>query len=252
MDERVIKPSPESRQERKAASQLQPCQEDVSELLFSSSCSERRPRHHSRHFEQGTGMQHRTPLVISGCIKRFVFRGLLPVYFHVTSSTVRLLSSGKRSLSQAQQWTCWSVGEIMKKLEETSRNRETSSFFVHKLLEPFDSSQANGDQTRLVHKNHSSSLWIDAILPARPSSLSSRLVTRSDQQWNAGSSGGITKVTTVLLKELAALPRQRLSALTVRRAHGSHSSFLLQRSCQTQWWLLLTVPTNSTSLDTGK
>lgn len=41
----------------------------------------------------------------------------LPVYFQVTSSRSRLLSSGMCFLSQAQQWTCWSVGEIMKKLE---------------------------------------------------------------------------------------------------------------------------------------
>lgn len=115
-----MKPSPDSWQERRAVSQLRACYEGVSELQSSSSCLERRPRHHSRHSEHGTGMQHRTALVISGCIKRFVFRGFLPVYFQVTSSTVRLLSSGKRSFSQAQQWTCWSVGEIMKKLEQTN------------------------------------------------------------------------------------------------------------------------------------
>lgn len=43
--------------------------------------------------------------------------GPLPVYFQVTSSRIRLLSSGMYFLSQAQQWTCWSVGEIMKKLK---------------------------------------------------------------------------------------------------------------------------------------
>lgn len=44
-------------------------------------------------------------------------KGPLPVYFQVTSSRIRLLSSGMYFLSQAQQWTCWSVGEIMKKLK---------------------------------------------------------------------------------------------------------------------------------------
>ena len=54
------------------------------------------------------------PLTPAG---RLTLEGPLPVYFQVTSSRIRLLSSGMYFLSQAQQWTCWSVGEIMKKLK---------------------------------------------------------------------------------------------------------------------------------------
>lgn len=51
----------------------------------------------------------------------------LPVYFQVTSSKSRLLSSGMCFLSQAQQWTCWSVGEIMKKLEMRTKSNQNQA-----------------------------------------------------------------------------------------------------------------------------
>jgi len=66
-------------------------------------------RHHNK---------HKTPFVTSGRAIRSAFSDALPVYFQVTSSIVKLLSSGKWFFSQAQQWTCWSVGEIIKKLEK--------------------------------------------------------------------------------------------------------------------------------------
>lgn len=51
----------------------------------------------------------------------------LPVYFQVTSSRMRLLSSGMYFFSQAQQWTCWSVGEIMKKLKVGPKNNQNQA-----------------------------------------------------------------------------------------------------------------------------
>ena len=132
-------------------------------MLFSSNCLERRPSHHSRHFKHLIGMQHKTPFVISGCIRRSAFSDFLPVYFQVTSSMVRLLSSGKRFFSQAQQWTCWSVGEIMKKLEQTNRNQETMNGqpqddSVHSLSmncwSHSAASKLTEDQNKLVCENH--------------------------------------------------------------------------------------------------
>lgn len=41
----------------------------------------------------------------------------LPVYFQLTSSRWRCGSLGMCFFIQDQQWTCWSVGETMKKLE---------------------------------------------------------------------------------------------------------------------------------------
>lgn len=40
-----------------------------------------------------------------------------PVYFQLTSSRWRCGSFGMCFFIQDQQWTCWSVGETMKKLE---------------------------------------------------------------------------------------------------------------------------------------
>lgn len=76
-----------------------------------------------------------TPFVTSGCRTRSAFSDFLPVYFQVTSSMVRLLSLGKRFFSQAQQWTCWSVGEIMKKLEDKNQNQETIKLDSHRMIQ---------------------------------------------------------------------------------------------------------------------
>lgn len=136
----------------------------VSELLFSSRCLERRLNRNSRHFKQWISMQHETPFVILNCLRRSAFRDFLPVYFQVTSSKTRLLSSGRRFFSQVQQWTCWSVGEIMKKLEQTNQTQETmkeqpqsepvlSSFINYSSYSA--ASKWTGDQNKLVCENHS-------------------------------------------------------------------------------------------------
>lgn len=51
----------------------------------------------------------------------------LPVYFQLTSSRWRCGSVGMCFFIQDQQWTCWSVGEIMKKLE---RRQKCEFFFM--------------------------------------------------------------------------------------------------------------------------
>lgn len=105
-------------------------------------------------------------------MRRSAFSHFLPVYFQVTSSMVRLLSSGKRFFSQAQQWTCWSVGEIMKKLEQTNWNQETMNGqprddSVHSLStndwSHSAASKITADQNKLVCENPSESLWMNAI-----------------------------------------------------------------------------------------
>lgn len=106
-----------------------------SELLLSSNCLEKRPSCHSGELKRLIGTQHKTPFVTSGCRTRSAFSGFLPVYFQVTSSMVRLLSLGRRFFSQAQQWTCWSVGEIMKKLEEKNQNQETMKLDSHRMIQ---------------------------------------------------------------------------------------------------------------------
>lgn len=109
--------SPGSTQERKSVSQLTACWEEESDDWFHPLGKETQlHRHHNK---------HKAPSVTSGRATRSAFRGALPVYFQVTSSMVKLLSSGKWFFSQAQQWTCWSVGEIIKKLEKKPRNNES-------------------------------------------------------------------------------------------------------------------------------
>lgn len=147
-------------------------QKRVSELLFSSQCLERRLNRNFRHFKQLTGTQQETPFVILSCLRRSAFSDFLPVYFQVTSSRTRLLSSGRRFFSQDQQWTCWSVGEIMKKLEQTNQTQQTmkeqpQSESAHSSFINYSShsavSKLTEDQNKLVCENHSSSLWINAI-----------------------------------------------------------------------------------------
>lgn len=60
---------------------------------------------------------------VSGC----GLRGL-PVYFQLTSSRWRCGSLGICFLIHDQQWTCWSVGEMMKKLQRTEHWQSCSSF----------------------------------------------------------------------------------------------------------------------------